>query len=207
MAQVLDLIGASIIAALLLVTALSLNASVMETTMLHNQNLYIQEEATFITELIDRDLSNVGYGDTTKSSIKAATAKSLVFRTDADHNNKVDTIGYFFTTGSQVGTILTAWQCQSRSLGVPPNDSILFRFSTTTEGGGRGMPMLITTKAKKFSFTYLSRSGTSMGSTPAPIDSVRYIRIALELNNATQPADSNDALVHWEKTYRPKNLK
>ena len=206
MAQIIDLLGSSIIAGLLLVTALSLNASVMESTVLHNQNLIIQEEATLVTQLIDRDLNKVGYGDTSKSRIKVATAKSLVFRADLDLNGQADTVGYYYTTGSNVGTILISWGFQSRDLPVGQNDSILFRFSTANEGGGRGIPMLITSKARRFSFSYLDKKRASLGPAPSAKDSIRYIMVALELNDAVQPADSNNALVHWEKIYRPKNL-
>ena len=207
MAQILDLIGSSIIAGILLVTALSLNASVMESTILHNQNLHVQEEANFVTEFIDHDLNKVGYGDTLKSNIKAATAKSFVFRADINQDNRVDTVGYFFTTGSRVGSILTAWGCLPRTLPVGSEDSILFRFSTANEGSGSGIPMLISTKARRFSFSYLNDKTVSLGSNPSAMDSIRYIVVACELNNSYEPGDSTKALVHWTKVYRPKNIK
>ncbi len=207
MTEVLDLLGSSFIAGLLLLTALRLDASVMESTVTNNQNLVIQQEAAFLTELLDRDLNNIGYGDTAVSKIKVATGSSFVFRADVNQDGKVDTVGYYYTTGSKVGTILNSWGFQSKSLPVGQNDTLLFRFSTTTEGGSRGTPMLITSRAKQLSFSYRNGSRTSLGSNPSIPDSIRYIVVSTKLSDVLQAADSNRAIVHWQKVYRPKNLK
>lgn len=207
MAQMIDLIGSSIIAGLLLVSALSLNASVTETTMLHNRSLLMQQEATFMTEMMDRDLNNVGYRDSSSTKIRAATATSLVFRADVNNNGVPDTVGYFYTTGSQVATILSTWHCLPQSLPVGPNDTILFRFSTAPEGAlPGGTPTIITTTAQRFQFSYMDTTRTSLGSTPASLKSIRYIRISAELINRADGYDTLTTPVQWEKVYRPKNL-
>jgi Tfp pilus assembly protein PilW len=206
MSGIYDLLGSSIIGGLLILTALRLNASVMESTVTNNQNLAIQQETALVTELLDRDLNNIGYGDTASSKIKIATGTSLVFRSDVNRDGKVDTVAYYYITGSNVSPILTSWGFRPSTLPVNQNDTILFRLSTTSEGGTRGTPTLVSSRLKLFSFSYRSRSRVSLGSNPSLPDSIRYIIISTKLSDVLQAADSNRAIVHWQKIYRPKNL-
>ena len=206
MSGVLDLMGSSFIAGLLILTALRLNASVMEATVTNNQNLVIQQELALVTELLDRDLNNIGFGDTAASKITFAKETSIGFRADVDRNGTVDTVAYYYTAASDIGSILAGWGFQPKTLPVNKDDTVLFRLSTAAEDGAKGKPMLVTSKAKQFLFSYRSGSRVSLGSNPSVPDSIRYIVVSTRLSDILMTADSSAAIVDWQKIYRPKNL-
>ncbi len=209
MGTILDLIGSSIIAGLLLVTALSMNASVMKSTAFQAQRLQIQEESSSVTQILDHDMNLIGFRDTSKSRIKLATPHSLVFRTDIDNNGMTDTVAYYFARRSDIPTILGTWGFAGVTVPGDQSDSVLFRFSSCGDpppGPGRGVPAIVSPSVHKFSFTYLDRHHISLGSTPALKDSIRLFSVEFELNGNPTGKDSLEALVRWQKTYRPKNL-
>ncbi len=209
MSEMIDLIGSSIIAGVLLIIALTLNATVSETTLNHAQNLTMQEEATFVASLLDYDIQKIGFGDTTGIRILTATPKSLVYRANIDQIGGPDTVGIYFTRISSLTSILTSWGISfAGTVAGSPNDSVLVRFTTGLEPGVtvRGIPRVLSYKLHFFTFGYLDSVRTTLVNPSAFLNSIRYVKVDAQYKNQFLTTDTSFSTVDWEKVYRPKNL-
>jgi type II secretory pathway component PulJ len=104
----LDMIGSFFMGGILLLMALRLNASGMETSRVYNQNLILQQNITTLVMMLEGDFRKIGYckdwrkiPDPSKS-IRIADSSRFRFWTDYDNNGTLDSITYYIGPTSQL---------------------------------------------------------------------------------------------------------
>ncbi len=104
----IDMVGSFFIGGVLLLMALRLNASGMETNAVYNSNLILQQNITTLVRMIEEDFRKIGYcqdwrkiPDPSKS-IRIADSTRFRFRTDVDNDGTLDSITYFIGPTSEL---------------------------------------------------------------------------------------------------------
>lgn len=104
----LDVVGSFFIGGILLIMALRLNASGMETSTVYNSNLILQQNLTTLVQMIEHDFRKIGYCRDWKKipdpskAIRIADSSRFRFWTDADNNGTVDSLTYFIGPTSEL---------------------------------------------------------------------------------------------------------
>jgi type II secretory pathway component PulJ len=104
----LDVIGSFFIGGILMLMALRLNASGMETSAVYNSNLILQQNLTTLVRIIEEDFRKIGYCRDWKKipdpskSIRVADSSRFRFWTDVDNNGTLDSITYFIGPTSEL---------------------------------------------------------------------------------------------------------
>ena len=118
---ILDVLGATIIGGLLLLTLLRLNAHSAENHIVYGSDKRLQESSVQLAGLIENDFRKIGYcadpgkiSDTT-SKVISADVSSISFLTDVDKDGNPDVIKYFLSDTTAL------------SMTKNPRDKILYR--------------------------------------------------------------------------------
>lgn len=104
----IDMVGSFFIGGVLLLMALRLNASGMETNAVYNSNLILQQNITTLVRMIEEDFRKIGYCQDWKKipdpskSIRIADSSRFRFWTDVDNDGTLDSITYFIGPTSQL---------------------------------------------------------------------------------------------------------
>lgn len=106
--SLLDIIGSFIVAGLLFLMGLRLNAAANETTATYNDNLTLQRNVTTLVGLLDQDFRRIGYcknwrkiPDPSKA-IRIAEANKLRFWTDVNNDGILDSVTYYLGSPSEL---------------------------------------------------------------------------------------------------------
>ena len=118
---ILDIIGATLIGGLLLLTMNRLNQRASETNIVYGSDKHLQLEVVQLADLIETDFRKIGYcEDPTKISdstdlIISADTSQIKFITDTDRDGNLDTLEFFV--------------CDTSALPMTknPRDRILYR--------------------------------------------------------------------------------
>src|SRR5437867_239441 len=122
MAVVLDLIGSTILAALVLLMGLELNSNIANGNDSYRADVVTQESLVSIVQDLEFDFRKMGYNvDDPTTVIVRADSDHISFLTDIEDNGVVDTVDWY------LGNLLISSQ--------NPNDRILYRRSATPGGG------------------------------------------------------------------------
>ncbi len=196
MGQLLELIGASLIGALIMLIGLSLNLQINDSSREIFQSSYNQYSSITAEQVIDYDFYKAGYRETGEKLIQADSS-IIKFKADLDDNGTADTVSYYLGTKES----LTATN--------NPNDMQLYRKINSQSAG---LVSLVT----RFLLTYTDSTGNNLtyASLTNPVNraKVRAIKVYVKcelpeaINNPYNPDILSYNPVDWRKTIRPKNL-
>jgi len=196
MGQLLELIGASMIGALIMLIGLSLNMQINASSSEIFQSSYNQYSSITANQIIVYDFYKAGYRSTGNKLIQADSS-IIKFQGDIDDNGNADTVSYYLGTKAS----LTATK--------NPNDMQLYR---KINNQAASMVSIVT----RFLLTYKDSLGNNLTysslTNPATRAKVRAIKVYVkcELPDAiNRPYDPSVLFynpVDWFRTIRPKNL-
>ncbi len=186
MDTIIDLIGAAVIASLVMVGIANLNIYSSQIQFKSNSDLELQQNAKTIADIIGNDLRKTGYGYNNTAIITALPNK-IKFYADIDSNGVVDTLTYLLSDSTAVANTEN------------PSDKILYRVvnSDTSKGPSLGITDL--------RFTYKNILGNV---TTAP-DSIRYIKAEIWVQSPSKVNDNGEdkyLFTYWELTINPRNI-
>jgi hypothetical protein len=179
MSTLLDIIGAGLIAVIMLLQLLTMNANLHETDYSNTTALTTQTNTVVLARMIEYDVLKMGY-HTPKPSILTATSDTLVFKADLRNNGTVNTVKYY------LGALATSTR--------NPYDRVIYR---VVDGSSTMMTLGVTA----FTMTYFNADGA----TTSVRDSIRSINVKFTVKS-TVPIDTTYSAAYWQKKLYPKNL-
>ncbi len=182
MNSLLDILGASVIGAMVVLVMLNLNIYSSQQFFASGSNLRLQQNAKTLADIIDHDIRKVGYKYNGNCIISAQKDK-FSFYSDIDSNGVMDVVTLALSDTSSIVTPTN------------PNQKVLYRIVNGDTSKG---PSLDLTNLK---FTYRNEFGKSTTN----LDSVKYIQTEIWLESK-EKVDNQYAKTYWEVTINPRNL-
>lgn len=193
MSVMIDMIGASVMVGIMMVSILKLNANLTAETYRSVSSVSIQTEAIQLSRIAEFDFYKAGYGIAKPGVITLAESSHIIFK--ANLKNIVggsDVIEYLL--GGSVGT------------STNPNDKQLSRYENSTR-------VFVSNSVTRFRLQYFD-ARDSMLVPPlasAQRDSVRSIKVLLNMESpepfsSAYHTDSTYAGAYYEKLIFPRNL-
>jgi len=189
----LDIIGAGIIAGIMLLTIFSLVGTMNQAHFEKTMSTNIQGDVINFARIIESDFLKIGY-HTKADAIQHADSQSIQFKSDLLNNNNVVAVCYSLS-GANTET-------------MNPNDMFIRRevIGQAPLNAGIGM-----TTFRLTYFDTLGRIITPPITTKIRLDSIQSIQIKIRLESAEPViAPGSDAAayqsVYWSKTIYPRNL-
>lgn len=200
---ILDIIGSTVVAGLILLVVFQLNHSMGNMSFQNTLDVVTQENAKTIADMINYDFYKIGYhGDITSADpiVEIADSDRIKFRSDIDNNGSIDTVQYF--------TSLTPYYVPGSATGFKQ----LYRNVNASTGPGARLGIT------SFKLTYYDTLGVLLNF-PTPSDTairrrIRSIKIQMMVKNPiasdttfAATLDTTFAATYWEKWISPKNLR
>lgn len=197
----LGLTTSFIIAGILMLSILSMNQNISQSSQELTMRQVTQMHTSTISQILDKDMSNIGYqqGGTISSAITDAQAHLIQFESDIDNNGSVETIEWEFTD-------------TEISSSPNPNDHILVRRvngdETEFKMGVIDFEVLyLDENRNKIDIGLLS---SLLGGAQDERDKIRFINISFTVESKEQVGRSGNASytsTNWEKQFAPQNLR
>ena len=191
MSYLLDIVGSSIIAGLVVLILLTLN---INSSASSNDILFTtieQKKITDVTELIEYDFYKLGYC-ISGEKISVADSNEIMFYTDIDNNNLTDSIHYY------LGEITDL------SATTNPNDRPLHRQRNDQVSLHSQIPVV------DFQLSYFDSIGNSLDysslTSSAGRDLIKSIKIKISVES-DEMYDEKYRTSEWKKKISPKNLR
>lgn len=203
---IFDIIGSAIVAGMLLLTALRLNAQANETTLVYNGSVRLQQNMVALVMWVEHDFRRIGYcKDYTKipfptQSIRVADSSNITFWTDDQSTGNLDSVRWYIGPTSEMSSTPN------------PRDRKIYRKinNTTPEGWNLGVT--------QFKLEYYNYAGTVLTTPVAQPSAIYSMQISIvcespftfqEQYRATKAADSlADFQVQWRQLrMAAKNLR
>jgi hypothetical protein len=184
---ILDLLGATVIGAVVILVMMNLNMYSSNIKYSSDSELQLQQNAKTLADIVSYDLRKIGYKKS-GTAFLAAQPKKVSFYADIDSNGVVDVVTY------QMSDSLAVLNTTN------PKDKILYRIvnNDTSKGPSLGLVNL--------EFSYLNNLGIATTS----LDSIRYITAELFVESPELVKDSKGKnrflSTYWELTINPRNL-
>ena len=108
--SIIDIIASAVVAGLLLLIALRLNAQASETSMIYNGSVTLQQNMVVLVGWIERDFRGIGYcKDYTKvpipqKAIRLADSSKIRFWTDVNNTGNLDSITWYVGPTSEMSS-------------------------------------------------------------------------------------------------------
>lgn len=199
----LGLTTSFIIAGLLLLSILTMNINLSQSSTKLTVRQITNKRANTISQILQKDIPNIAYSasGSISSPIKDAGSNYIKFETDIDNDGSVETIEWSFTN-------------TDASNSQNPDDKVLIRSVDSDQ-----------TKFKSgitsFEFTYydedrneISYSAISslLGGGQAERDKIRFIDVSLTVESTEKvgganSTDSEYIKVYWNNQFSPPNLR
>ncbi len=175
---IIDMIGSFLVAGMLLVMGLRLNAQANEATLVYNGNAILQSNITTLVEMLETDFRKIGYcadwqkvSDPTRS-ILSAGANSIQFITDLPTGTYPLGDGILDTIAYSVGPT-------SELLSTPnPNDRYLYRKVNSIS------PYRMNLGVTQFAFTYFDANDDSLAFPITDPRLIYYMQISITVQSA-----------------------
>jgi hypothetical protein len=179
---ILDLLGASVIGGILVLTVLNLNIYSSKAKFSSDSELKLQQNAKTLAEIVNYDLRKIGYNHA-GTAIITAEPKKISFYSDIDRNGTVDVVTYLLGDSTQAAYTIN------------PRDKSLYRIvnNDTLKGPTLGLVDL--------KFTY--RKGN--GQVTSSLDSIKYVEAEMWIETL-EPVDGKYSFTYWEMTINPRNI-
>lgn len=181
----LDIIGSTVIAGMIIAMVFTVNGNVGMQTYIGGGMFHVQTEAMQLARIMEFEVYKAGYR-TPSPKILIADSSRFKFRGDIDNDGTIDVVE--FTLGELVATTQN-----------PTDHKLTYTFN--------GQQMFISYSATMFQLTYYNRRDSLLVTpvTGAQVDSIRAIKIRLNLQT---PQMMNNAYIeaYYEKLIYPRNL-
>lgn len=154
------MIGSFVVAGILLLMGLRLNAQANETTLVYNGNAILQANLTTLVDILETDFRKIGYcKDWTKiadpsQSIRIADSNRIRFLTDIGNDGTLDSITYYVGPTSELASTPN------------PNDRYLYRQINNQS------PFPMNLGVTQFSFRYFDAENRTI---PFPVSDPRLV--------------------------------
>ena len=178
----LDLMGSTIIGALIVSMLINFNMYQSNSIISSDSELQLQQNAKTLAEILNHDFRKIGYRYDNTAFVEADSER-ISFYSDVDRDGNIELVTYMLGDTTEVsGT-------------TNPRDRILYRIADNDTISG---PSLGLTKAK---FSYFNGSGVA---TITPSD-IHYVKAELWIE-AVEPVDGKYPFTYWELIINPRNL-
>lgn len=182
----LDIIGATIIGGLLMLTIFRLTAKGQEAQITYGNDKSLQSEMVNVGRIIEEDFRKIGYcadptkvSDTTKFVI-SADSSSLKFMSDFDRNGTKDYIHYYLGPTSELaGT-------------VNPRDRILYRVING------GTPFIVSTHTTNFYIKYFDALHQTLTTPVGAPTLIAFMEVSFQLEDA-EAYNQQYSSAYWEQ--------
>lgn len=186
MDTIIDLVGAAVIAGLVMVGIANINIYSSQVKFRSDSGLRLQQDAKTIADIIDNDIRKVGFGYN-GTAVISAEQKKFKFYADIDSNGTVDQVTYLLSDSNAV------------SYTDNPSDKVLYRIvnGDTSKGPSLGITNL--------KFTYKTVNGDV---TTVP-DSIKFIKTEIWVESPTKVVENYEQkylFTYWELTVSPRNI-
>ena len=169
---ILDIIGATLIGGLLLLTMNRLNQRASETNIIYGSDKNLQLEVVQLADLIENDFRKIGYcEDPAKISdstniIISADASQIKFITDTNRDGNLDTLEYFVSDTSAL------------SMTKNPRDRILYRKHNSAQ------PINISSDITYFYLRYFDALNIEISSPVQNPRTINYMEISFKVEDS-----------------------
>lgn len=184
---ILDLLGASVIGAVVILVIINLNIYSSNVKVNSDSELILQQNAKTLAEMISYDLRKIGFRKDGTAMI-TAKPKEISFYADIDSNGVVDIVTYRLSDSLVVGGTSN------------PRDKVLYRIVNNDSSKGPSLGLV------DLNFYYFKNTGVKT----TALDSIRYINAELWVQSPEKVTDSrgkNDYLfTYWELTINPRSM-
>lgn len=196
----LGLTTSFIIAGILLLSILSMNRNISQSSQELTMRQVTQLHTGTVSQILEKDIPNIGYqqNGTITSPITDAESDFIQFKSDIDNNGSVETIEWEFT--------------DTDVSGPNPNDKVLIRRVNGTESEFK-------TGLTNFEITYLDQDRNEintnllselLGGAQSERDKIRFIEISFSVEGKEKigrPGNADYTKTTWEKQFTPQNLR
>ncbi len=185
----MDILGSTIILAVIILAVVGVNANVSDWTFGSTSTLNAQLNVVEVASLIEWDFLKIGYGVDGGPKIGVADSTRLTFFADLDRNGTIDKIRYYTSEPED-------------RVGLNPNTIILYRLLDDQPEAGANLGVTM------FRLAYFDSAGTPLAT---PVDSTHWIKsiqvgFMVESIIPTVAGDSTFSGAYWEKCIYPRNL-
>lgn len=191
----LDILGATLVAGMLLLMVIKLNIFMSNSNYYSDNELKLQQNVKTLSDIISYDLRKIGY-NYDGTAIESADETYIKFYADIDMpgtpgSGIVDVVEYFLGDSTEVMSTQN------------PRDKVLYRvinYTDTLSGPTLGLVDL--------KFSYLN----SQGIKTTQLDSIKYIKTEMwvepydEVYNLITGEKDNYVFTYWELTINPRNI-
>jgi len=178
----LDLVGSTIIGALIVSMLLNFNVFQSNAMFSSDSELQLQQNAKTLAEILNHDFRKIGYRYDNTAFVEADSER-ISFYSDVDRDGNIELVTYMLGDTTEVpGT-------------TNLRDRILYRIvdNDTIKGPSLGL-----TKAK---FSYLNGSGVAT----TTLSEIQYVKAELWIETIN-PVNGGYPFTYWELTINPRNL-
>jgi len=201
----LDLIGAAVIAGMIVYSVVGLNGTMTDGAFQTTLDKITQENSQAIADLINHDFYKIGYHatlDASKPIILLADSERITFLSDIENKGVLDTVKYY--TSDIVDSL--------------DGSSLVFKKlyrTVNSASAGDGARLGLTS----FKLTYFDRFGSLINLTSPTTDTIglsniKSVRVVMFVRNqvsadttTVSTYDTTFSSVYWEKFISPKNLR
>lgn len=189
----IDTAGSIIMAGLVMLAVLKMNASLSDAGSDTNASVITQSNITAIANTITYDFYKIGYR--ASPAILLADSNAIIFRADLEQDGNPDTVHYWISAPLPES-------------GLNPNLEILYR---SVNGG---TPTGATLGQTYFNLQYYDSTGARINISGADMTNlsvlarIKSIRVAITVESPNKlMSDSTYAGAYWEEYISPKNLR
>ena len=179
-----DLMGSIVIGSLLMITILAFSNNLSNERCMSNLWVITQENACALSDVIEYDLSKIGYGTGSKeNNILYADSNEVSFLLDLDDDGSLDSVKYYVSDVSKAsGT-------------ENPNDVLFYRIANDDQDLGSALGMTY------FKINYYDSTGAVTDS----LHRIKEIEVIFDVESPLTIGDYYPA-VHIRKNVKPKNI-
>ena len=178
----LDLMGSSIIGAMIVSMLINFNVFQSNSRFSSDSELQLQQNAKTLAEILNNDFRKIGYRYDNTAFVEADSER-VSFYYDEERDGTINLVTYMLgDSTSETGT-------------TNPRDRVLYRIVDNDTISG---PSLGLTKAK---FSYFSGSGVET----TILSEIQYIKAELWIETVEQVGDGYP-FTYWELTINPRNI-
>jgi type II secretory pathway component PulJ len=108
--SIIDIIASAVVAGLLLLIALRLNAQANETSMIYNGSVTLQQNMVTLVGMLEHDFRQIGYCKTyskipdPSKSIRKADTSDITFWTDVNNTGNLDSVRWYVGPTSEMSS-------------------------------------------------------------------------------------------------------
>ncbi len=183
---IIDILGATIIGGLLLLTITRMNGTATENRFVYGNDKILQREIVNVANIIETDFRKIGYcedpsqvSDATTLILLADTS-SITFLMDVDRNGFLDTLSFYVS------------DTDALSFTKNPSDRIMYRKLNIQQ------PLMICSNITRFYIKYFDALGMELMSPVAQTKRIVFMQISFKVEDP-EAYDENYSEAYWQQ--------